>query len=164
MSQLSIKPANESDLAAIVELADRSGLAFWSRGDYAKAAASDDHLLLATKDKTGETTGFILVRLLARLDKTNDVEILNIAVEPKHRRSGVGAALIEAAVRDSHTGPESNVLLEVRESNASAIEFYRRLGFELQSIRRSYYRDPVEDALLFAATVSKLFPDTAKDR
>lgn len=148
---LEIIKAAGSDIDAIVGLANRSGLALWSRDDYAKAANSRDRLLLAARDNAVNVVGFILVQLLCSSGDAVDVEILNIAVDPRVKRKGIGRRLLVAALEMVPTGPESKVLLEVRASNHSAIAFYRRYGFQEQAVRQAYYRDPTEDAILFGA-------------
>lgn len=75
-----------------------------------------------------------------------DWHLSNIAVAPDWRRRGVGAALIENMFEI--VGPESPVTLEVRPSNRSAIAMYKRLGFQPAGLRRGYYPDNGEDALI----------------
>lgn len=151
-----IDRATESDLDQIADLSARSGLAFWSREDYAGAAVSQNQLLLVARSASKGLLGFILVRLLASGTGTFDIEVLNIAVEPDNKQRGIGTSLIRSALEQGNTNPESQVLLEVRASNYSAIGFYRRLGFKEQSIRPAYYREPVEDSILFGARAGDL--------
>lgn len=153
---LEIIKAAESDIDAIVGLANRAGLALWSRDDYAEAANSRDRLLLAARDNAVNVVGFILVQLLCASGDAVDVEILNIAVDPRFKRKGIGRRLLATALEIIPIGSGSKVLLEVRASNHSAIAFYRRYGFQAQAIRRAYYRDPTEDAILFGADADKV--------
>lgn len=148
--------AAESDIDAIVGLADQSGLALWSRDDYAEAANSRDRLLLAARENAVNVVGFILVQLLCASGDAVDVEILNIAVDRRFKRKGIGRRLLAAALEMIPIAPDSKVLLEVRASNHSAIAFYRRYGFHEQAVRRAYYRDPVEDAVLFGANADEV--------
>lgn len=148
---LLITKASEADVDAIVGLADLSGLALWSRDDYAEAANSRDRLLLAARENPVNVVGFILVQLLCASGDAVDVEILNIAVDPRFKRKGIGRRLLATALEMIPIGPDSKVLLEVRASNLSAVGFYRRYGFHEQAVRRAYYRDPIEDAILFGA-------------
>ncbi len=150
-----ITRAAESDIDAIFGLAGCSGLALWSRDDYARAANAKDRSLLIAREHSENVVGFILVQLLNASDDTVDVEILNIAVDPVFKRKGIGRKLLKAVLRQADIGPGSNVTLEVRASNVSAIAFYRRCGFREQSVRRAYYRDPVEDAILFGANAEE---------
>ena len=148
--------ATESDIDAIVGLAELSGLAQWSREDYAEAANAKDRLLLAARENRGNVVGFILVQLINASSDGVDVEILNIAVDPRFKRKGIGRRLIAAALQGAEIGSGSKVILEVRASNDSAINFYRSCGFREQAVRRAYYRDPIEDAILFGADAGEV--------
>jgi ribosomal-protein-alanine N-acetyltransferase len=82
-----------------------------------------------------------------------EAEILNIEVEPHRRRRGIGAALLQAAIRRCRQAGVSRLFLEVRESNYAAIRLYQRAGFERVGRRKGYYQNPVEDAVLFSLTL-----------
>ena len=81
----------------------------------------------------------------------DEAEILNLAVKSEARRQGAGRALVRRVLEQFGEWQVSRVFLEVRESNAGAIAFYRGLGFVAVGLRRDYYRDPIE-----AATVMEL--------
>ncbi len=78
----------------------------------------------------------------------DELEILNVAVDPAARRQGAGAALLDAALEYGRRVGARRVFLEVRESNRPARDFYGRHGFVTVGLRRGYYRHPQEDALL----------------
>ena len=78
----------------------------------------------------------------------DSADVMNLAVAPEARRTGVGAALMEALSRDLSERGVGTLLLEVRKSNAPAIALYEKLGFSLAGIRRNYYLRPREDALI----------------
>ena len=86
--------------------------------------------------------GFLVLRRPA----PDELEILNLAVDPAFRRQGVGAELVRRSLAD-HRG---YVFLEVRSRNGAAEAFYRGLGFEEAGRRPDYYRDPPDDALVMA--------------
>jgi len=88
-------------------------------------------------------SGFIVARQVA-----DEAEILNIAVKPQARCAGHGSALLLAVLQALKHQPVARIFLEVRESNALAIAFYRKHGFVPIARRKSYYSDPQEDALL----------------
>jgi ribosomal-protein-alanine N-acetyltransferase len=88
----------------------------------------------------------------------DEAEILNLAVTEGMRRQGEGRALVERIVNRFAEAKVSRVFLEVRESNAGAIAFYRGLGFQARGVRRDYYQDPKE-----AATVMELRPNKSTD-
>ena len=74
--------------------------------------------------------------------------VMNLAVDPDHWRKGVGRTLLERLFADTARDVERGITLEVRVSNAAAIRLYRSLGFQPTGIRRGYYTDNREDALI----------------
>ena len=88
------------------------------------------------------------VGLLIALE-TDVSEVLDVAVDPAYRRRGIATALIERAAADSAADTQ---MLEVRASNP-ARTLYRKLGFEEISVRRGYYSDPREDAVIMRKTI-----------
>ncbi|MDE3137719.1 MAG: ribosomal protein S18-alanine N-acetyltransferase [Acidobacteriota bacterium] len=100
-----------------------------------------------------ESDGRVLGLLVARI-AADEMEILNLAVEPASRRRGAGTALVDAAVEHGRRTGAARVFLEVRESNLVAQRFYERRGFAVTGRRLRYYRQPEEDALLMAREVA----------
>ncbi|HMQ57277.1 MAG TPA: GNAT family N-acetyltransferase [Rhizobiaceae bacterium] len=90
----------------------------------------------AQTTRNGETQpgGFVLTR--AVLD---EAEILTVAVSPSAQGAGLGAALMEAALRALHTAGVASVFLEVDVHNTPALRLYARLGFHRVSMRPDYY-------------------------
>ncbi len=88
--------------------------------------------------------GRVAAFLVCRRTAEREYEILNLAVDPGFRRQGVARALLESALA-RHPG---EIFLEVRASNATAQELYRRLGFSEAGRRPAYYNDPVEAAVV----------------
>lgn len=96
--------------------------------------------------------GFALSRGAA-----DEEELLLIAVDPAHRRRGVGAALLTRFIAQAKTRGAHRLFLEMREGNP-AEELYRRHGFEQVGRRRHYYRrgsNAPLDAITFALTASQ---------
>lgn len=77
-----------------------------------------------------------------------ETDMMNIAVHPDHRRAGVAEALIGALVESLRNMESHCLTLEVRASNAPAIGLYGKLGFQQIGLRKNYYRNPREDALI----------------
>jgi len=75
-------------------------------------------------------------------------ELENLVVTANSRRSGVGTGLVGEFVAHARAARGSEIFLEVRESNEGARALYRRMGFEETGLRKSYYSDPAEDAIL----------------
>ena len=74
--------------------------------------------------------------------------VMNVAVAHAYRRRGIASALLERMFEVTETDPRRGYTLEVRVSNGGAIRLYERLGFERRGIRRGYYTDNREDALI----------------
>ena len=85
----------------------------------------------------------------------DEAEVLNLAVVEGRRRKGVGGALLKAADEEFRMRGVRRVFLEVRESNATAMAFYRTHGFSEAGRREGYYRDPVEAAIVMEKRLAK---------
>ena len=75
-------------------------------------------------------------------------DMMNVAVHPDFRRQGIGERLILELIDQLENRGNHSLTLEVRASNVSAIALYRKLGFEQVGLRKNYYRNPKEDALI----------------
>jgi [ribosomal protein S18]-alanine N-acetyltransferase len=103
-----------------------------------------------------EVQGYLLARAVA-----GEGEILNLAVVPGARRRGIGGALLEVGLRHLRERGAREVFLEVRESNQAARAMYQSRGFRVVGARQRYYRQPVEDALVFRLPLTPRDSDTA---
>ena len=79
---------------------------------------------------------------------SDEMHILNLAVSPDVRRQGIAKKLLYSALKRARRRGANRAFLEVRASNTAARAFYAGVGFTGTSIRRSYYDDPVEDAIV----------------
>ena len=113
----------------------------WCLGAYENLLATAAEGWVALVDDV--VVGFVVTRLAA-----DEMEILNFAVLPEHRREGFGRRLLERALRENRRQGATRAYLEVRASNSAAIEFYKANGFKMFGHRPSYHCDPVEDAVL----------------
>jgi ribosomal-protein-alanine N-acetyltransferase len=93
----------------------------------------------------GRIVGYVLFWLLSE-----EVDIHNIAVHPDFRRQGVGRRLLEQVVAAARGQQCIRVTLDVRRSNSAAQNLYRSLGFAMRGLRKGYYSDNGEDALVMA--------------
>jgi ribosomal-protein-alanine N-acetyltransferase len=91
----------------------------------------------------GNIIGYICVNYHAHKS-----HILNLAVHPDFRRRGVATILMDEAIRELNKKGCAFMYLKVRASNSGAQRFYELLGFKVESIRKKYYDNPDEDALL----------------
>ncbi|MBQ6801946.1 MAG: ribosomal protein S18-alanine N-acetyltransferase [Oscillospiraceae bacterium] len=90
-----------------------------------------------------EFAGYIGGRTVA-----GETEIFNVAVLPEFRRKGIGKALIEEFIKTAIEKETRVIFLEVRTSNLPAINLYEKCGFVFCGIRKDYYDDPKENAIL----------------
>jgi len=74
--------------------------------------------------------------------------VMNVAVAHAYRRHGIAVALLERLFEVTASDPRRGYTLEVRVSNVGAIALYEKLGFEARGVRRGYYTDNREDALI----------------
>lgn len=104
--------------------------------------------LVAVRPQKQDLQGFLVARLLPP-----QAELESIAVSAGSQRRGLGRLLFDALVQQglNSDGLNSGILeidLELRASNRTALAFYHSAGFAQTGIRRAYYADPVEDAVL----------------
>lgn len=132
------------DLTAVERLERGSYPTPWSRSMFAGELAKPSSVCLGAFDaESGELQGFLIISRYV-----DAWHVMNVAVAPEHRRRGIATALLERLFE--LTGGESRrgYTLEVRVSNVGAIALYERLGFKPRGIRRGYYTDNREDALI----------------
>ena len=94
-----------------------------------------------------ETDG-IVVGYVGSQTVMDETDMMNIAVHPDCRRQGVAAALVNALIASLKDAGSHSLTLEVRASNAPARALYDMLGFQQVGLRRNYYHNPKEDALI----------------
>ncbi len=90
-----------------------------------------------------ELAGYIGGRTIA-----GETEVFNVAVAPKFRRKGIAKALVEKFIETVREKETEVIFLEVRTSNLSAISLYEKAGFVFCGIRKDYYTNPKENAIL----------------
>lgn len=115
----------------------------WSRKDiFGYVCSSDSMSFVATSD-SGEVIAYILGRIIAP-----EGEIYRIAVKESHRRRGVGYRLLSYTLKTERGRGLESTFLEVRAGNVAAIALYRAYGFTDIGVRKNYYKNPTEDAIV----------------
>ena len=102
----------------------------------------------------GEVVAYILGRLIAP-----EAEIYRIAVLPEKRRRGIGYRLLDYAMKTERGRGLETVFLEVRSKNTPAINLYTAYGFKPAGVRKGYYKNPDDDAVIML----KAHPDDLKN-
>ena len=82
------------------------------------------------------------------LSVLDEGQVTNIAVHPDHRRCGLGRRVLETMLEEAERRGLMEISLEVRASNHAAISLYEQAGFSAVGRRRSFYKQPTEDALV----------------
>ena len=132
------------DLAAIEEIERRSYATPWSRSMFAGELAKPTSICLGAFDGDGdELLGYAIVSRYV-----DAWHVMNIAVDPVRRGRGIARALLDRLFEVTGADERRGYTLEVRVSNAEAIRLYERAGFRSRGIRRGYYTDNREDALI----------------
>ena len=137
-----IRPATSADAPALAVLERTAFTDPWSEASLREVLVASTAFGFVAEEG-GTVLGYVLGRVIA-----HEGEVLNLAVDPTRRRSGIGRRLLEVALGRFGGGGAVEVFLEVRESNVAALELYRRQGFRVVGRRGEYYRHPVEAALV----------------
>ena len=136
---MKVRPLNYADLPAVISIERRAFTSPWSLSMFVLELAKPGAVCLGAVD--GGLVGYLIC---ARYEEA--YHLMNIAVDPGHRRLGAGRALIDAMLVE--IGEDANVTLEVRVSNAGAIALYESYGFRGVGTRPRYYADNGEDAMI----------------
>ena len=134
------------DLRAIEEIERRSYRTPWSRSMFAGELAKPSSICLGAFEADVEDANLCGYLIVSRY--VDAWHVMNVAVDPDHRGRGIASMLLERLFELTADDARRGYTLEVRVSNATAIALYERLGFEGRGVRRGYYTDNREDALI----------------
>jgi ribosomal-protein-alanine N-acetyltransferase len=134
-----LRLADLTDVEAIERRAYRTP---WSRSMFASELAKPTSICL------GAFEGEQLVGYVINSRYVDAWHVMNVAVDPGYQRRGIATTLLQRLFELTDDDERRGYTLEVRVSNAGAIELYERLGFERRGTRRGYYTDNREDALI----------------
>lgn len=85
----------------------------------------------------------------------DEIQISNIAIHPDFRRKGIGVAVMRQILEQVKRERAKFISLEVRPSNSAALNLYKKLGFEILGIRKDYYHNPKEHALVMGKRITQ---------
>ena len=120
-----------NDLAAVCAIEQQVQYAPWTEKLFSDGL--DRHLCLVAEKET-RIVGFAIVQFIV-----DEASLLNIAVEPKQQKQGIGRLLLAEIISQSTAKKATTVFLEVRASNQRAIEMYQQAGFNEMGLRKNYY-------------------------
>ena len=137
-----------ADLPQVVAIERRAFTSPWSLAMFVLELSKPSGICLAAEVE-GELTGYLIC---SRYDTV--WHIMNVAVDPDLRRRRIATTLLETLI--ARVERDAQLTLEVRRSNAGAIDLYERFGFRAAGVRRRYYQDNGEDALVMWRTPATL--------
>jgi [ribosomal protein S18]-alanine N-acetyltransferase len=144
-----IRPATSEDISAIVAIQQKNPQAAkWQESDYVRLVEDPSGVLLVAEDAARQVLGFA-----AAWRGLDEAELQNLAVDPQHRRQGVGQGLVHEVHCRLRAVGTKRVFLEVRPSNDSALALYQSSGYTIIGRRQDYYSAPQEDALVLSAAI-----------
>src|SRR6266853_4706554 len=138
-----IRPAALNDVPAILAIEQQApGAAHWTADEYSNLVGSGAVLVA---EEAGKLCGFVCAKAIA-----GEWQIENVVVAAEFLRRGIANQLVRELIQRAASEAASAILLEVRESNLPARRLYEKQGFREVGRRRVYYRNPMEDAILYA--------------
>jgi [ribosomal protein S18]-alanine N-acetyltransferase len=159
-----IRLATSADVPSIIYLERTcASAAHWTEQQYRQTFDSGpaERLALVAEAPFDSAAGGLIVPgaggnilgFLVALHLAPEWELENIVVAPSSRRQGLGQQLLQALLATARETDSESVFLEVRDSNALARGLYEKTGFAQTGRRRSYYKDPAEDAVRYRLTL-----------
>ena len=167
VSELSFTPMTSTDIDSVLAIENVSHIHPWTQGNFSDSLAAGHWAYCVRPQSHGYAVGsyldpHVLWAYCILFPAVDELHLLNITVAPKLRRLGIGAKMMQAIEGVAAQQKMPRILLEVRPSNADALNLYKHLGYEQIGLRKQYYpQDPKtghrEDALVMAKSI-KLAP------
>jgi ribosomal-protein-alanine N-acetyltransferase len=157
VAEVTIRPMTLADIQTVRQIDVRSFSLPWPERSYHFELTENPasrSWVAEVKDKDGQKQ---LSGMLVLWQIIDEAHIGTIATDPDFRRHGIARRMLAVALLDAARAGIQKVFLEVRRGNTAAQALYQRFGFEVSSIRRHYYQDTGEDALLM--TLEEIRPD-----
>lgn len=137
----------EQDVIPVAELEKKVFSDAWtSTGIY--ETFCQDQAFVTVAENDGKIVGYCIIYYVM-----DEAEIARIAVDEKVRRQGVGRGLLDFVCECCKVKHVQRLLLDVRESNESARRFYEQYGFAVDGIRKNFYDQPKENAVLMSRSI-----------
>jgi [ribosomal protein S18]-alanine N-acetyltransferase len=157
---LDIRRLTYADLPQVLSIERRAFPTAWSLAMFVLELSKPSGICLAAvaspmpgeegDDSAGRIVGYMVCSRYETI-----WHIMNVAVDPDHRRLGIASRLLQRLFE--RVGDEqARFTLEVRRSNDGAMELYERFGFKIAGLRRRYYQDNGEDAFIMWRTPGTL--------
>ncbi len=134
-----IRPLRETDLPAILRIENQVFTPPWPEEAFRETGCTQSWVICAAED----LLGYIMYHVVP-----DEAVIINFAIDPDHWRQGLGTRLLEHTLNIMQESGIREVYLDVRRSNLAALKLYGNYGFLPLGVRKNYYSEPLEDALV----------------
>ncbi|MCL7970650.1 MAG: ribosomal protein S18-alanine N-acetyltransferase [marine benthic group bacterium] len=142
LDQVTVRSMRPADLRSVMVIERRSFTAPWEEATFRGLMRRPSAALLVA-ERESEVVGYSVTWFAA-----DEAELGDIAVLPELRGLGLGRLLLDESIALARERGTRSLYLEVREANRVARELYRSAGFEVAGVRKQYYKEPVEDAIV----------------
>jgi ribosomal-protein-alanine N-acetyltransferase len=138
-----IRFMSPADINLVLNVEEKCFAVPWSRAAFKAEIGDNDLAHYFVVELNGQVVGYAGMWIIL-----DEAHITNVAVLPAFQRKGFGEKLMDALIELAKAKGATSMTLEVRVSNVDAQRLYRRLGFVARGLRRQYYTDTQEDALI----------------
>ena len=140
---VTVRPMVMTDVDGVMAVEHDSFLTPWSRSAFEEELAQNRLARYIVAEENGAIVGYAGTWLVI-----NEAHVTNVAVSSPRRREGIGRLLMQNLMELARENGMESMTLEVRVSNAAARHLYQQLGFVEAGIRKNYYTETKEDALI----------------
>ena len=140
---ITVRPMVMTDVDGVMAVEHDSFLTPWSRSAFEEELAQNRLARYIVAVENGEIVGYAGTWLVI-----NEAHVTNVAVSGQRRREGIGRLLMQNLMELARDNDMESMTLEVRVSNAAARHLYAQMGFVEAGIRKNYYSETKEDALI----------------
>ena len=143
---------SENDIAAVAALEKEIFSDAWSEKSI-QETFEQNHAIIIGAWEEDVLVGYVIFYYVL-----DEGEIARIAVSPQYRRKGIADRLFTGVLKECEKKVITRILLDVRVSNEPAIAFYKKCGFNEDGIRKGFYEQPKENALLMSKEITWYLP------
>jgi len=147
MNEIIIRKMTEADIDGVYDVEINSFAIPWSKKSFSDEL-SNSLAIYYIAESEGRVAGYAGMWNVA-----DEGDVTNIAVHPDFRRRGIGKLLMKALFKEAQSSDMRLITLEVRESNAPARKMYESFGFKEVGIRKNYYADNRENAVIMTVYI-----------
>lgn len=135
------------DLEQVVDIEQNLFSVPWTKEGFLTYLMKKDTMFFVVEEKER------ILGYCSMMTVLDEGDILNVAVRSDRQKEGIGLFLVDSMLRMAEMEGIRLVHLEVRQGNGTARRLYQRLGFKEDGLRRDYYENPVENAVLMTKTM-----------